>query len=106
MNKPYFEVGEEVIAIFKHYPESNGRYIITEVLSNRQAKEEVQRSSKFKCDFYYRLDGLLLVWAEGTEGEVKFDLAGEPALRKIHKPSQFSFDQLISEIKCPHSITQ
>lgn len=106
MKQPLFKIGEEVIAIFKHYPESNGRYVITEVLTNSQAKQEISRSSNFKCDFYYRLNGLLIVWAEGTEREMRFDLAGEPALRKIHKPSQFSFDQLISEIKCPLSITQ
>lgn len=106
MKQPLFKIGEEVIAIFKHYPESNGRYVITEVLTNSQAKQEISRSSNFKCDFYYRLNGLLIVWAEGTGRELRFDLAGEPALRKIHKPSQFSFDQLISEIKCPRSITQ
>ena len=104
MKQPLFKIGEEVIAIFKNYPESNGRYVIREVLTNSQAKQEISRSSNFKCDFYYRLNGLLLVWAEGGEREVKLDLAGEPALRKIHKPSQFTFDQLISEIKCPSNI--
>lgn len=104
MKQPLFKVGEEVSATFKNYKGGDGNYVITEILTNEQVKAEIIKSSKFTCDFYYRLDGLLLIWMEGSEHEVRLDIAGEPSLRKIHKPSQFSFDQLISEIKCPSNI--
>lgn len=104
MKQPLFKVGEEVIATFQNYKGSDGIYIITEVLTNKQAREEVFPPANLRCDFYYRLDGLILVWREGSESEQRISIAAEPALKKIHKPSRFSFDQLISEIKCPSRI--
>jgi len=94
--QPYFQVGEEVTAIFKNYPESNGDYVILEVLSNQQARQEILGTgSKLLCEFYYRLDGLELIW----QGQVAGDFAGEPALRKKYPPSSQSFNELISSIK-------
>lgn len=92
--QPYFQVGEEVTANFRNYSGSDGDYIILEILSKEQARQEIPRG-EINCDFYYRLDGLQLVW----QGWVVGDFAGEPALRKKYPPASQSFNELISSIK-------
>lgn len=102
MRQPLFSVGEKVICQLKFYPEYSGEFYITEILSEEHFKQEFPMF-RTTAQYYYRLDGLSII---GPKTGHETDCAGESALRKIYKPSRFSFDQLISEIKCPRSITQ
>ena len=54
------------------------------------------------------IDGLDIIPSHidlvGAEIEMLHLENREKVIKKIHKPSRFSFDQLISEIKCPSNI--
>lgn len=78
--RPKFEVGEEVILQSIDFPECNGEYSVQEV-------------SYFDAvGFCYRLD---------LDHKVvgRLDLWVESSLRKKHKPSRMSFDDLMSSLK-------
>ncbi len=89
-----FEIGEQVIADFKNYPENNGEYTILEVLTPEQMKEEFREYSILQS-IYYRLDGLTIV---GPRNGTICNAAGQSALRKKHKPSELSFTELMTNL--------
>lgn len=98
MNKPLFEVGEEVIAQFKNYPHYNGEYIVVEVLTLDEYKKEFPSFRAFG-PFYYRLEGLKIIGNMAPDRTT--DCASESSLRKKHKPSEMSFDGLMDFLKSP-----
>lgn len=92
MKQPLFSVGEDIILQSIDYPSSNGSQLIEQI---RFIEDPIRDTTleDLPPSFAYKLINLDGWWAEKV-------------LKKIHKPSQFSFDQLISEIKCPRLITQ
>lgn len=98
MNKPLFEVGEEVIAQFKYYPQNNGEYVIIEILTPEQFSKEFPEFLN-NSRIYYRLEGLKIVGDKSLKYTT--DCASESALRKKHKPSEMSFDGLMDFLKSP-----
>lgn len=106
MNKPYFEVGEEVTLQSKDQPESNGDYVIYKIL-----KDGEEWDDRLNPEYTLTSDGVTYVFEEpildtSHEKEGTECLWCESALRKKYKPSELSFNELISEIKCPRLITQ
>lgn len=106
MNRPLFSVGEKVILQSETYPWYNGVYVVEKLVKPGERiidriKEGVQTLSLEEDGICYILDEPLKNDYNGGETFWR-----QSALRKINKPSQFTFDQLISEIKCPRSITQ
>jgi hypothetical protein len=102
-----FEVGEEVILCSKSSPELNGEAVVLKVAEAGMAKFNCPHCgvdlSKRRVGggsyYFYYLDvpskhkthGCCAPWAE-------------LALRKKHKGSDFSFDQIMSEIKSTEKI--
>ena len=95
--KALFEVGEEVIIVSKNFPEFNGEYIVEGIIPS---------GTKYKCDCgewwqcnenIYALNANFAIKQMcgcTTAGE-----ALESSLRKKHKGSDFSFDEMMKEIK-------
>ena len=83
MNSPLFQVGELVGLVSQYDPQSNGQYVIVEIrfgnFINVMTREWVEVNA-------YVLDGLKGQW-------------GESALRKIHKPSEYSYQELLTSLK-------
>ena len=99
-----FEVGEEVILCSKAFPELNGDSVVLMSVKAGIAKFNcphcgVDLSGKILRGMSYYLDvpsrneshGCCAPWSES-------------ALRKKHKGSDFSFDQIMSEIKSTEKI--
>ena len=84
---PYFQIGEEVILQSIDHPSDNGIYYIENICF----KENPIRYTTLEdlpASFAYELVGIEGWW-------------GEKIIKKIHKPSQCSFENLLNEIKCP-----
>lgn len=108
MKQPLFSIGEKVRREAATYKESNGEYIVEEVISSETMTKLHPNMEITEGSYYYKLSGfeILKIKKVSKEAGGICNHSWEGWLRKIHKPSQFSFDQLISEIKCPRSITQ
>ena len=101
MNRPKFEVGEEVILESKKYPDLNGEYFIHQVLypkdvyncriSGGMIKRDVESET-----FVYLLDKPLCSDRTDIEACVK-----ESSLRKKHKPAEMSFSALMQSLTSP-----
>lgn len=91
MNKPLFEVGEEVILQSKAYPEYNGEAV---VISYKVSTGGIDRDGVKHVDggFSYRLT---------IDSPVPNRMWHELAIKKKHKPSEMSFDGLMSFLKSP-----
>ena len=98
--QPYFQVGEEVTLKSISQPQDNGDYVILKIL-----KDGEEWDDRLNTDYIIESDGLTYVFEqpiantsadEGTEC-----LWCESALRKKYKPSELSFNEMLSEIKCP-----
>lgn len=90
MKQSLFQIGEDVVLQSQDYPNENGIQSIEQI----RFMENPIRDTTFEelpPSFGYKLLGIEGWW-------------NEKSIKKIHKPSQFSFDQLISEIKCPSNI--
>lgn len=108
MKQPLFSVGEKVIRQAKTYTYANGEYVVEAIITAKEMST-LHGGVNFgtTTDYYYKLSGFK-VELIGTHTRLSKNLFSEFSaqehLRKIHKPSQFSFDQLINEIKCPSNI--
>lgn len=100
--KALFEVGEEVILVSKNYPEFNGEYIVEGFMS---------AGTKYNCECgkewqwtenAYVLNGNFSI--KQTCGCTTTGEALEKSLRKKYKGSDFSFDEIIKEIKSKNPI--
>lgn len=83
----YFQVGEEVILQSIDYPSDNGVHCI-ENMRFLQNPIRSTTSEDLPSSFGYKLVGIDGWWMERV-------------IKKIQKPSQSSFENLINEIKCP-----
>lgn len=104
MSSPKFKVGEQVVLQSKTYPKFNGDYIVERILVAgasgicRISGERYHVTNK-KTPYTYLLNTPLhnptkpfeIVWAE-------------TALSKKHKPSDQSFDQIMSSLKQPQKV--
>lgn len=100
MKKPLFEIGEEVILQSKTFPEYNAEYVVEEVIEKDQpVRCRLTGDRIYSSDGYsYRFSIPLLHkhYTDGTEC-----LMDESALRKKHKPSELSFQELVSSLNTP-----
>jgi len=94
MNEPYFEVGEEVILESKSAPEWNGEHVIEHVLPNGTWVNPSECTHVHITEgFGYKLMGV-----ESSEKRVTGYFV-QSALRKKHKPSGKSFQELITNLQ-------
>ena len=107
MPEPLFKVGELVGLVSKYYPHLNGQYHVSAIIySGEVYLDKFTGDTLWKCTDNnpaapaYLLDELEA--AESDRTEYKWD---ESALRKIHKVSDYSFDQLLTSLKQPSKIT-
>ena len=101
MKKPLFEIGEEVVIQSKDFQEVNGQCSVVEkiVMPNEKYVDRLNCTvfKNISGKYAYLLSNKLLhPNANGAEA-----LWGESALRKKHKPSELSFQELVSSLKTP-----
>lgn len=106
MKHPLFSVGEKVLLQSKSRPDCNGEYIVEAIVG--PGTQYFDRRVNHTVLLEYENDKIGYLLNKSFDSWIdKFEIKwSESALRKKHKPSQFTFDQLISEIKCPRSIMQ
>jgi hypothetical protein len=99
-----FSVGEQVILQDQGYDGYNGEYVVHKVVCPQMVFKDrrwnCERYNVSKEEFGYLLNEIHPSF-KNPKGEI---LWAESSLRKKYKPSEKSFDQLISEIKCPSNI--
>jgi len=92
MNK--FNLNERVLLQSKGQPELNGEYTVIEVKYSPLCICETSKEL-LKNVYIYKLDdveGLTEYWAES-------------ALRKRHVPGEYSFDELMNNLKLPEKVS-
>lgn len=108
--RPLFSVGEEVILQSVDLPHLNGEYIVEKILHG--GEETVCHITKFiyiksfnGMGYSYILGGLSdknTLMSDGVTRELERSWY-ESALRKKHKPSGDSFENMIDKIKSLHN---
>ena len=102
MNKPLFAIGELVVrqAPSTNYPEDNGEYVVLDIITVEEYRViySTVKFGELSSSFYYKLDGLATKLS--LTGVVSCHSA-EAFLKKKHKPSDQSFDQIMSSLKQP-----
>lgn len=97
MNTPLFKVGELVGLVSVNRPECNGQYIVervldpNEVFASRNDGKYMHNGSDFPA---YLLSEIFI--SKYGYGEACWN---ESALRKIHKPSEYSYQELLTSLK-------
>lgn len=97
MRKSYFHVGEEVILQSVDRPDLNGEYTVRQVLVGRETyicRATGKKVRTYPEGFYYILEEVIPLTHDGFE--INWD---ESALRKKHKPSDDSFEQMMNKLK-------
>ncbi len=96
MNTPLFKVGERVGLVSRSLPQFNGEYTVERILNPRETFRSRVSGKLFRngSDNYSYLLNKTMVCEE-----IDDVCWYESALRKIHKTSQFSFDELMQELK-------
>ena len=87
MRDAYFSVGEEVILKSISCPHLNGPAVVLERSASGKRKVHFENGSLLSSLWGYRLD-------IDSPGGLRWN---ESALRKKHKPSEFTFEQLIKQ---------
>ena len=107
MPEPLFKVGELVGLVSIDSPHLNGQYHVRAIIySGETYLDNFTGNTKWICtDSYpeapaYLLDELDVAESDGTE--YKWD---ESALRRIHKPSEYSYQGLLTRLKQTSKIT-
>jgi hypothetical protein len=98
MTRALFEVGERVRLVSKSLPQYNGEYTVDRVLQEGEVYNSRIDGKPLRNNgggYSYLLDKPFIS-PRHSSGEVCWD---ESALRKIYPPSNFSFEQLLSELK-------
>lgn len=98
MSKPLFSIGETVIrqAPSTNYLEGNGEYVVCGITDAQDAKN-LYSANWGASGFYYELDGFSVMLDNGLVS----NHSHESFLKKKHKPSDQSFDQIMSSLKQP-----
>lgn len=106
MSEPLFKVGELVGLVSVDSPHLNGQYHVREILYEGDkyldkflGKTTLNVGEHFKT-YCYILDEIELPNSIGHEY-----LWNESALRKIHKPSEYSFSDLLTSLKNTSKMT-
>jgi hypothetical protein len=101
--KPLFEVGEEVILQSRDAPQLNGEATVLNVYQEGECYVCPCCGGKVRASSlsYYLDVGLKCRVINGAEYNACFK---EEALRKKPKPSDFSFNELMSELKDKQTI--
>ena len=102
MNRPKFEVGEEVILVSKECPHLNGDYFVDLVIKIGESyKDRITSKITTLVDAGAATYGYLLsniAREPELNREVVWD---ESALRKKHKPAEMSFSALMQSLTSP-----
>lgn len=102
---PLFKVGELVIrqAPETNYPEHNGEYIITEIITVEKYRKIYPNIifNRLRSQLYYKLEGFAITFPDS--GVVIYHTA-EAFLKKKHKPADESFSQLMKSLKSKDKI--
>ena len=97
MDKPYFEVGEEVVLVSKYNPECNGDYIVCGIANHAQVEATLPDFGFIGVQIRHFYDlGFSREITSKKGYAMDSPYFGQPALRKKHKPSDESFSELMN----------
>ena len=101
MNRPKFEVGEEVVLASRECPHLNGEYFVDLVIKTGDSYKDRITSKITTLVYGGATYGYLLsniAKAPELNQEIVWD---ESALRKKHKPAEMSFSALMQSLTSP-----
>lgn len=101
MSQPLFQIGEEVKLVSKSLPEYNGDYVVLQVIKGGDKyldpySNNILKSSESNT-FGYILDGDFP--PDNHKGIFHSPMFCESALRKKYPPADFTFDELLANIR-------
>ena len=105
MNKPLFEVGEEVILQNIKYPECNGEYRVEVIRTNGETYTDRKSGRTLQAMFKHGEYGYSLCIAR-TDERGSEEVWAEKALRKKYDGSEFSFNELMNVLNNPVQLPQ
>jgi hypothetical protein len=106
--KQLFSIGESVIRQAQNYPEGNGIYTITSIITKQEYEERYP--NPFGWDhldgIYYGLEGFSVTLENlgGTQMKIICHHTAQGNLRKRHERGEYSFDQLMNTLKSPQKL--
>lgn len=101
MNRPKFEVGEEVVLASRECPHLNGEYFVDLIIKNGESyKDRITSKITTLADGGAAYGYLLSNIAKTPELNQEIVWA-ESSLRKKHKPAEMSFSALIQSLTSP-----
>lgn len=99
--RPKFEVGEEVILQSRTHPQANGEYVVGSVFKLDLEEKIATDIETGKRWTFKSLDGTYSYDVGNILNGPQMTMVEEIELRKKHKPSRMSFDNLMSSLKSP-----
>lgn len=103
--KQLFEIGESVIRQTLHYPEGNGIYTITSIIT-KQEYEDLYPSPfgwRHQDEIYYGLEGFSVEIGKDPVKIICHHTA-QGNLRKRHEKGEMTFSELMSGLKIPQKV--
>jgi len=103
--KQLFSINESVIRQAQNYPEGNGIFTITSIIT-KQEYEDLYPSPfgwRHQDEIYYGLEGFSVEVGKHAPPLICHHTA-QGNLRKRHERGEFSFDQLINTLKVPQKV--
>ena len=100
--KQLFELGETVIRQAQNYPEGNGIYTITSIITKQEYEELYPHPFGWRHldEIYYGLEGFSVEIGKDPMKIICRHTA-QGNLRKRHEKGDFSFTELLSGLKLP-----
>lgn len=102
MTRPLFSVGEEVMLVSKDRPDLNGRYTIKDIVYHEgfYFDKFLNKTVQWICtELDKETPSHLLEELEVADEFGSEFMWAQSALRKIYPPSEFTFDELMNNLK-------
>lgn len=102
---PKFSIDESVIRQAQNYPEGNGIYTITSIITKLEYEEMYPAPFGWNHldEIYYGLEGFSVEVGKHTPPLICHHTA-QGNLRKRHEKGEYSFDQLMNTLKSPEKV--
>lgn len=99
--KPLFSVGEVAILVSKKRPDLNGDVTISGIIEAGQEGKCPHCGQRYKNEYEVHC---YFLWEINTCKTIACSFTTEESLRKKHKGSDFSFDEIMNELKSKNPI--
>ena len=99
VTRPLFSVGEEVILVSENLPQFNGEYVVTVIVCQGETHKCRHTGKTIRYLGKYNYYGYILDRICVGEERLTESIWAERALRKKYPPSEFTFDELMNNLK-------